>query len=244
MHLHRVYLKSLTQMDPELGLMDLPDEMIQTVCERMSIPDLKRFIRVNHRASWLCHSILVRKRRQAALDVLSAYRVDVSTPEKQVDALFRAAVNDRKDVIRALLELGVSPNLRRDTGDIALHAAAMFNRVATMKILLRAGANPDATYAQGVTPLHEATKNGALGAVRILLEAHANPNMTDSHGFTPLRIAVAHKDKSMVRMLLDAGANPNVRDIFGHTPMWVAAHMGGKAIMNMLVRAGGKYTAR
>ena len=69
-------------------------------------------------------------------------------------ALTAAAKLDRPEVIRLLLDLGVSPNVRDRSGQTALHTAAYSGSLAAAKLLVERGAEIDPVDEQhGGTPL-------------------------------------------------------------------------------------------
>ncbi len=234
-------------MDP-LRLMDLPDEMIQEICEGMPVSALENVVRTTTRVRELCRSILVKRRREVALGVLSAHGIDASTPELMKLAFFKAVEEHQKDVVRALLILGVSPNTTFRDRDTALHYVIRYterhNVVASAaaadiaRLLIRAGANPNATNEHGSTPLHHSVSNQGIETTRVLLAEGANPNIGDQSGETPLHVASRGTSVVLVELLLAAGANPNARDKHRRTPL---GDVINKRVEKMLRDAGGGY---
>ncbi len=223
-----------------LELMDLPDEMIQKMCEGMPISDLKSMIRTTTRVRKLCHSILVEKRRWA-FGVLSANHIDISTRALRERAFFDAAgENNQLDVVRAMLVLGMSPNTT-SKGRPALHEAAVENNEEIVLLLLSSGANIKATDTRGVTAIFDAAKFGYDTIVKILLDAGANINDAGKDGRTALHIAAINGSIPAVKVLLRFGANPNAVDNKGLTVVRAAGYTeNGREIKRMLKEAGAR----
>ena len=68
------------------------------------------------------------------------------------DALVIAARDNDFEVVGKLLDGGVSPNLRDDSGCTALHAAVKEGWSSMVALLLQRGADPNAHDANGDTP--------------------------------------------------------------------------------------------
>lgn len=122
-------------------------------------------------------------------------------------ALDRAVIDDRVEIVRALLEGGADPNLRWSShGDrfplqqaieSASYGLRPRHRTEIVALLLRHGADPDASWCQfeSRVPIY------APGGRQIL-----QPGCTAATGVTPLRIAVELDQVDTVALLLHAGA--------------------------------------
>ena len=83
-----------------------------------------------------------------------------------------AALNDRVDAIRLLLELGAPIDARNRTGFTALHHAAEAGSTESARVLLDAGASTTILNQAGQTALDVAHENYSTG-VAALIEAAA-----------------------------------------------------------------------
>jgi len=125
--------------------------------------------------------------------------------------LFRAAMVNDTELVKALLEKGANPNVvdmgitpfltAAGIGQAGRGAAGPAN-TAMLELMLQRGANINAqvtgtkTYTmrvsrspspnEGMTALHVAAQTGRVDLVRFLLEKGANPNIQDSNGKKPI----------------------------------------------------------
>lgn len=79
-----------------------------------------------------------------------------------------AAIYGRTRVLQAMLDRGVSPNLRDRNGRTLLMLAAENGHHDTVRMLLERGADPNARSALGETALELAQRRGDLETVRLL----------------------------------------------------------------------------
>ena len=150
-------------------------------------------------------------------------------------AMHAAAKLDRPEVVRLLLDLGVSPNVRDRTGQTALHTAAYSGSLAAAKLLVERGAEIDPVDEQhGGTPLWFAMWGKQTRLIELLgrysrdlwaLSATGNverirqvlreePRLATRTGqSTPLFWLPDDEAKAMeiARMLLANGADPSFR---------------------------------
>ena len=71
-----------------------------------------------------------------------------------------AAANGRVDVVKVLLDRGVSIGATNDRGGTALHLAAAGGHIGVVEVLLGRDASIDAMDNDMLTALHEAAKSG------------------------------------------------------------------------------------
>ena len=111
--------------------------------------------------------------------------------------------------VKAVLSLGVDPNIRRQDGKSPIFLAVERGHKDVVKLLLNAGANPNKAY-KDITPLYwSAVERGHKGVVKLLLNAGANPNKAYKD-ITPLYWSVRKNQIGIVRLLLRGGADPNI----------------------------------
>lgn len=104
-------------------------------------------------------------------------------------------------IITTLLDCGMSPNGRDDTGKTYLCEAAVLGKVPIVELLLQTGADPNLPDVQyRFTPLMWAASAGNAETVRFLLEQGADPMLADSRGRTARAIAASagHTDLAVL----------------------------------------------
>lgn len=123
--------------------------------------------------------------RAAALgkvaDVEKALNAASPTSEQMIEAAFRAAENNKVEVLQVLARFGVSANSTMN-GTPLLHAAAQNAACDAMDWLILSGAQLDGRDAEGSTALIQAAMSDNPGAVRVLLNRGADPRLRDSEG--------------------------------------------------------------
>jgi ankyrin repeat protein len=135
----------------------------------------------------------------------SAIEALLTKDEKE---LLRLAADGRTKEIRALLEKGVSPTVRKGDGSTALHLALEGGHAYIAECLLSHGADVNARSDDGETPLHIAARLLDKQMVKHLLTAGADPNAKCSFcevytDYCPLHSAMS----SGVQPITEAGQN-------------------------------------
>lgn len=100
-----------------------------------------------------------------------------------------AAYANNTDLMRRLLNTGVSPNNQDEQGRTPLHLASCRGYTAMVHLLLEHGANPNKRDIVGNTPLHLAAVTSKISIVTLLLKAGSDVLSLDKYGYNPLQIA-------------------------------------------------------
>jgi hypothetical protein len=117
----------------------------------------------------------------------------------------RACSTGKSEVIRELLQGGLSPETRDTYGLTGLICAGRKGQVAVADVLLGGGADLEATDRRGRTALHHAVALKHANFVEFIANRGAFLNPIDMHGCTPLDLATMSGDK-MVTLLERLGA--------------------------------------
>lgn len=121
--------------------------------------------------------------------------------------LIEAAVSGNLRRVKALIHLGISPNVRDPYyGESPLSAATTHVHLETCKFLIEQKAMVNIPNKLRETPLHVAAASGNRGLCQLLLENKANINAQDSDRKTPLRYAKELNNKEVYAFLIERGA--------------------------------------
>ncbi|MCY4119322.1 MAG: ankyrin repeat domain-containing protein [Acidobacteria bacterium] len=197
----------------------------------------------NARTNWRNIAPLHLPRNAAAVRALLAAGADVDAAARGGPTpLYVAALEDRLDVIEALLEAGADPMRQTWGGDfltplsVAGPAAVEIMREAVKT------AGQDCTlwntkrYFQATTP----------ESVAACLRGGADLEARDSRNHTPLhQAALYNANPAVLQLLLDAGVDLEARSEWsGHTPLMYAATQNTLAVLQVLLEAGADVEAR
>jgi ankyrin repeat protein len=187
------------------------------------------------------------------LDSEEVRRLAVRHPEylKAPEPMLAAARLDRVDVVRLLLDVGVSPDVATDKGERGLHAAAYANALGVAKLLLERGAAVDpvntewdstplgaAAYAQHPQMIEllgrvsrdvwNLVPTGNVERLRELFRNEPDLEKIAGGGHTPLMWLPDDEPRALevAALLLANGADPAVRNNDGETAADRAAKLG------------------
>ncbi|GAA1559092.1 hypothetical protein GCM10009804_14850 [Kribbella hippodromi] len=159
--------------------------------------------------------------------------------------LLLAALNDRVDAARLLVQLGADPDAQDDRQDSAWLVTGVTGSVAMLETLLPA--NPDLTLRNrfGGISVIPASERGHVEYVRRVVQTKINVNHVNNLGWTALLEAIilgkgSKPWQEIVQILLDAGANPSLADADGVTPLQHAESRGYDQIAKILRTAGAR----
>lgn len=183
--------------------------------------------------------------RKACVEPLIKLGADIKTTDREgVDLLMLAAANADPDLVRDLLERGLSTERRSKAGEMAVHHAARSpgprdddpfaggddegrghgKRVAeVLRLLHEKGASLTATDGNGATPLHLAATEGTPEAVALLLPHFPDPDLTDAERWTPLHHAARGGSTAVIDLLLAKSPDLEAKTAAGQTAVWIAS---------------------
>jgi ankyrin repeat protein len=134
--------------------------------------------------------------------------------------LYKAALEEKVDMVKLLLEAGADVNAVYEHGrTTSLHRGQ-----------------------RRATPLHWAVSKGPIDMVKLLLEAGADVNVTNVYGDTPLHMAASESGLEAVeitKLLIQKGADVNAKNNHSKTPSAVA-HSSNSDVAKLLRSHGGK----
>jgi len=130
-----------------------------------------------------------------------------------------AAYNGSYDIVKYLLDKGISTAKIDTFGDTPLFRAVEGDKIKVAKLLLRQGAKVNTECSSGQYPIHEVR---SPEMVDLLIKHGADPNQHTGKTFgsfskkTPLHYA---RGKGTAKALIKAGGKLEAKDINGNTPL-------------------------
>lgn len=173
-----------------------------------------------------------------AMQLLVDHGADMNKFKPQIHGLHEAVYKGEIKTVKALLSLGVKPDLVLVNGLTPLCIAAFEGCVSMVKLLLKVKANVHHQNSEGFTPLHIAVHNGHTEIVKLLLDRQASVYQVDIHGCTALTIASCKSNSAIVQLLIDAGADVNHTAKKVWPPLCIAAYNGDSNIVQLLLANG------
>lgn len=165
-----------------------------------------------------------------------------------MNCLHQAARRGHANIVKMLLDAGLSPTDRDLSDKSPLHYACEFRHISVVRVLLQS-CQPtleimtkllnmrDATHC---TALFHACDQNATECALFLLKLNADPNRKGEHGMTPLMAAASYGNQVVVEALcqvLDKDAI-NERSDRGHTALYVACEGKHAATAMHLMQKG------
>ena len=156
---------------------------------------------------------------------------------KDISLLHWAALNNRTEIARVLLDRGVVVDQQGGlTGGSPLHWAAHSDSLAVLALLVRRAARLDLQDREGCLPLHVAAGRGSTRSLVYLVARGQHVDSVDSEGRTPLMIALAKSDNlATVSILVRLGANIACIDRQHNNPLHWAVLSGKTKIVVGLI---------
>ena len=139
---------------------------------------------------------------------------------RRTTALHHAAMKNREDLAKMLLDAGANPRIRDADGFAPLSLAAKHDAHRVIEPLLDGGLDINEKDAIGFTAMHIAAVGNKMAVVRKLLKFGADLNAQDSEGNTPLHMAIIHGASfEKLLFLSGSGARLDIPNNGNQTPM-------------------------
>ena len=164
-------------------------------------------------------------RSTEVLHIIISHGIDVNeTNNSDITALMLACINENRDAINILLNVGAIPNIADGNGDTSLHYAVQIDCCTeVLHTIINHGVDVNATNKKNVTALMKACNKGNTDAINILLNAGADPNIIDGEGRTCIHHAVAKGcSKDVLETLVNHGADVNITSKKAITALMIA----------------------
>eukprot|EP00386_Alphamonas_edax_P009289 GDKI01030577.1.p1 GENE.GDKI01030577.1~~GDKI01030577.1.p1 ORF type:complete len:618 (-),score=143.86 GDKI01030577.1:270-2123(-) len=180
------------------------------------------------------------------------------TKDDQTDALVGApaihcaSLHGHTDIVRLLMDKGVSVNATTPEGNTPLHFAASGAHAHTTHLLIEKGGDVRARNNVGAIPLHSASRCIDKATVTVLLEGGADVNAQLHNGATVLHL-IAHKSPDLktdtflhgYMCLLEEKwhADTNIAMEVGFTPLHIACFKENDRMAELLIKRGANVHA-
>ncbi|WP_341817117.1 ankyrin repeat domain-containing protein [Wolbachia endosymbiont (group A) of Agelastica alni] len=144
------------------------------------------------------------------------------------------------NIVKCLLNRGVSVNDTDTNGLTPLHYAAKYANLKAVKLLIDEGANIHAKTVGGQKPIHLAACGGGgetPNTIELFLNKGVGINDIDANGLTPLHYTASvdgYFKERTAKFLIDKGADIHVKDNNGKTPLDLARETGHMGVANIL----------
>jgi serine/threonine-protein phosphatase 6 regulatory ankyrin repeat subunit B len=177
--------------------------------------------------------------------------------------LFEAVDRNDPDIVNALLESGLKPNIANENGETLLyHAIESGNQDIVLELITK-GADVTQTGVTGISPIERAVKRNEARVVSKLLDMGAQADQKTTEGYTLADTAIYSGEPEILSALLDKGAkvdkdfgvlwairdgkgkavsallahgaNPNVMSANGDPALWLAASAGETEAVQALI---------
>ncbi|XP_074657452.1 uncharacterized protein LOC141910635 isoform X2 [Tubulanus polymorphus] len=150
-------------------------------------------------------------------------------------AMHKAAIRGNLKALKALLELGSSPNYKDKRNLTPTYYAVNNDTPAlALELLLHDHGTVDSQDEQGWSEVHQACRFGRVQHLELLLFYGANMNMHNASGNTPLHVCAAHNQESCARVLLFRGANKDYINFSNQTACQVAGVVGNFELADII----------
>eukprot|EP00931_Biecheleriopsis_adriatica_P050604 TRINITY_DN29312_c0_g1_i1.p1 TRINITY_DN29312_c0_g1~~TRINITY_DN29312_c0_g1_i1.p1 ORF type:complete len:919 (-),score=201.15 TRINITY_DN29312_c0_g1_i1:93-2801(-) len=159
----------------------------------------------------------------------------MASDPRLAEQLLTACGKGLLELVRLLLEKGVSLNCTRKDGWTPLMAACSAGHVSVAETLLERSATIDATAPDGFTALMEACTGGHKEVVSLLLEKGAGASMTTPSGSTPVVLASIHGHAPIVELLLKRGEDAMAPEQNGFSALRAACGNGQASVVSLLL---------
>ena len=177
-----------------------------------------------------------------------AHRPDLPPNIRLADgdhSIHRHALRATAEIVLALLDSGVDPNLTGRDRSAVLHYAAASGDAALVRALVERGAKVEARNRGNLRALHWAASRGHARVVETLIALRAKVEVKGNSSFivretpTPLALAAGNGHLEVARLLLAHGAQPDTLCNSSHeTALVKACFRADEAMVDLLLAHG------
>lgn len=173
--------------------------------------------------------------------LLHGARIDVATDGEHWTPLLQAVRNDRREVVRSLLQHGADKHIKRKGGLDAVAEASCRGHHEIARMLIENGSRLESLNHHGRTPLLEASRRNDGEWTEWLLRRGAKTDVRDANGRSPVWHAANGYDGGHHRSLaalLRYKCPVETLDDKNWSPLGCAAFLGNFECVELLLDAG------
>lgn len=190
-----------------------------------------------------CHQLATEGNLEGLKSALETPGTNLKDPDVNgATLLHRAAMGNKVEVMKYLIESGIALDLRDNDGNTALHVAVQTESIDALHVLLNSGASDVVLNNKEEAAIHVAVKLGYVVAVRALLDHPIDVIVTGYRKRTALHIAAELDRVEIFRVFHEYaraqfGKNGKLRlcstDEDDLTPMHLAARKGSHRVLSL-----------
>ena len=139
-----------------------------------------------------------------------------------IPPLMYAIMNGNVKAVKLLIEKGVDPSLKDNSGWNSLHFAALGGDIGIISLIHTRMPDIESLNGKGATPLLVAAYSGKLHAVKWFLERGAKAAYEDKRGWNALHCAASSGDPETIDHILTHVPNIESKTAYGATPLIIA----------------------
>lgn len=169
------------------------------------------------------------------------YEVEEDRSKHEVTPLWCAAVANKLEVVKTLVEHGAQINSPSDTDSTPVRSACYMTNVAVIKYLVSCGADIHKPNINGGTCLINAVQDADL--CKFLIDHGADVNAVDNSGSLALHYAIREGMVDTVKLLLRQNSDYKVKNSWGDDALDTAALRGSQNIVEIILDMTPQTTA-
>lgn len=240
-----ITVESLSEIVKECRL---SGEAVQEQTQSCELSEQENLLRtITEEGDTILHLAIIHEETSFAQDLIQLFPKEVLDIQNNLyqTPLHLATYLNLTDVVRGLVEKGVSLELQDQDGNTALHVACQHGQTDCAAELTRDVSPSELEPVlktqnwRGLACLHLAALNRQHQIMKLLMKKEADLNIQEgTSGKTALHFAAELHDITSVKLLLGRGADVDAAMFNGCTPLHLAVARQDAPIANLLCQSG------
>lgn len=161
-----------------------------------------------------------------------------SQNQNGISELTVAVINGNKEIVNALIEYGVNPNLSGDNKGFPILESVYKNEYEITDSLIKSKADVNIKNINGLSPLHIAIINQNERILSLLIDSGADCNSISNDTVSLLQEASNSNNLDIVNKIISCGASINQKNKYGLTALHYAAYNKNNKVTEALIASG------